>query len=83
MIAVTWTSATGHPLHEAVSIHVLSFHVTSFPLFPPLSLFMIIFSFFLCHSLFPFLILVFPSSLCNLFFFTLFSKPILVPLLLV
>ena len=38
---------------------------------------------FLCHSLFPFLILVFLSFLCNLVFFTLFSKTILVLLLLV
>ena len=60
VIAVTWTSAAGHPLHQAVSFHALSFYFTSFPMFSRLSVFMIMFFrfSFLCHSLFHFLILV-------------------------
>ena len=87
VIAVTWTSATGHPLYQAVSFHVLSFHLTSFPLFSPLSLFMIMFvcfSFFFSESFsIHFSNSCFPFCFCNLFVFTHFSKTVLVLFLLV
>ena len=75
VVAVTRTSAAGHPLHQAVSFHFLSFHFTFSKVFSSFTFFMI-----LCFScllfdviLYSFFCLVF-TSFCHLFVFPTFQS---------
>ena len=76
---MTWTSATGHPLQQAVSFHFLLLLFLVFNVFYFLRLCFSSFSLFVFHSLFRFVKLVFPS-LCfvsSVFFPTFFFTPFL------